>query len=60
MSPSDLYMVYAEFNDTDVHEMSTVMYGDPTNKYTEFKNQRYPKVGFMLINVRIGPLHKLA
>jgi hypothetical protein len=49
LSPSDEFMVYMEFNDKKVEEMTYTTYEDPFNIYPDSVRQRYPKVGIACI-----------
>jgi hypothetical protein len=49
-SPEGTYLLYAQFNDTEVPIYTYPFYGDPDKAYTQQKTIAYPKV----INMNIG------
>ncbi|XP_045180059.2 inactive dipeptidyl peptidase 10-like [Mercenaria mercenaria] len=53
LSPNDDFLVYIEFNDIKVEDMSHTTYENPTNLYPDSIKQKYPKFGTTNPSVRL-------
>ncbi|KAL4217014.1 diacylglycerol pyrophosphate phosphatase [Mactra antiquata] len=53
ISPNDDYLVYVEFNDSNVEQMTYLKYDDARLQYPSTVTQHYPKAGTAIPSVRL-------